>query len=136
MRRSVIRLGATARSARPNRALVRSVLPVAPQGVSPSRSLSTFRPLFAAHALPAATRQRSDKVWASADEAVADLKSGSMVLSAGFGLCGTAETLIAAIARRSDLRDLTAVSNNAGNSGDGGLGELEPQVGLHTASER
>lgn len=30
------------------------------------------------------------KVYKDADEAVRDLKSGSMVLSAGFGLCGTA----------------------------------------------
>jgi len=30
------------------------------------------------------------KVYKNADEAVADLKSGSIVLSAGFGLCGTA----------------------------------------------
>lgn len=30
------------------------------------------------------------KVYKDADEAVADLKSGSTILSAGFGLCGTA----------------------------------------------
>lgn len=30
------------------------------------------------------------KVFKDADEAVKDLKSGSLVLSAGFGLCGTA----------------------------------------------
>lgn len=34
-------------------------------------------------------RSRS-KVFQDADEAVADLKSGSTILSAGFGLCGTA----------------------------------------------
>jgi hypothetical protein len=32
----------------------------------------------------------ASKVFKSADEAVADIKSGSTVLSAGFGLCGTA----------------------------------------------
>lgn len=32
------------------------------------------------------------KVFKDADEAVADIKSGSMILSAGFGLCGTAGT--------------------------------------------
>ncbi|KAL8278120.1 hypothetical protein RQP46_009444 [Phenoliferia psychrophenolica] len=69
-------------------------------------------------------RLRSDKVWPSADDAVADLTSGSLVLSAGFGLCGTAETIIAAILRRTDLKDLTAVSNNAGNAGDAGLSPL------------
>jgi hypothetical protein len=50
------------------------------------------------------------KLYASADEAVADIKSGSIVLSSGFGLCGTAETLIAAMARRGvdSLHSLTA----------------------------
>jgi hypothetical protein len=45
-----------------------------------------------------------------------------VVLSAGFGLCGTAETIIGAIARRPDIKDLTGVSNNAGD-GVYGLGE-------------
>lgn len=39
----------------------------------------------------------------------------------GFGLCGTAETIITAMAKRKDLQDLTVVSNNAGNAGDDGL---------------
>ncbi|KAF7189385.1 Succinyl-CoA:3-ketoacid coenzyme A transferase 1, mitochondrial [Pseudocercospora fuligena] len=64
------------------------------------------------------------KLFNSADEAVADLKSGSTLLSAGFGLCGTAETIIAALARRKDLNDLTAVSNNAGTAIGGGLSPL------------
>lgn len=66
------------------------------------------------------------KVYDSVDEAVADIKSGSMILSAGFGLCGTAETIIAAIARRGpeDLHSLTAVSNNAGTAIGGGLSPL------------
>lgn len=32
----------------------------------------------------------ASKVYKSADEAVADIKSGSTILSAGFGLCGVA----------------------------------------------
>lgn len=66
------------------------------------------------------------KVYKNADEAVADLKSGSTILSAGFGLCGTAETIIAAIERRGveSLNNLTAVSNNAGAAGGGGLSPL------------
>jgi 3-oxoacid CoA-transferase len=32
----------------------------------------------------------ASKVFKNADEAVADLKSGATILSAGFGLCGTA----------------------------------------------
>jgi hypothetical protein len=38
---------------------------------------------------PPPTRGTS-KLFKNADEAVADLKSGSVILSAGFGLCGTA----------------------------------------------
>ncbi|KAE8216636.1 hypothetical protein CF327_g289 [Tilletia walkeri] len=63
------------------------------------------------------------KVVASADEAVKDIKSGSIVLSSGFGLCGTPDTLIGAIARNPSINNLTCVSNNAG-SGDKGLGKL------------
>jgi 3-oxoacid CoA-transferase len=71
-------------------------------------------------------KDSSSKVYASADEAVADLKSGSIVLSAGFGLCGTAETIIAAMKRRGvdSLNSLTAVSNNAGTAIGGGLSPL------------
>jgi hypothetical protein len=36
----------------------------------------------------------SSKLFKNADDAVADLKSGSVVLSAGFGLCGTAGALL------------------------------------------
>ncbi|KAK1240549.1 hypothetical protein MKX07_004577 [Trichoderma sp. CBMAI-0711] len=66
------------------------------------------------------------KVVASADEAVADIKSGSVLLSSGFGLCGIAETLIQALHRRGrdSLHSLTAVSNNAGLEGRGGLSHL------------
>lgn len=60
-------------------------------------------------------------MWKSADDAVADIQSGSVILSCGFGLCGVAETLIQAIARRGpeNLNNLTAVSNNAGAHGKG-----------------
>ncbi|THX25114.1 succinyl-CoA:3-ketoacid-coenzyme A transferas-like protein [Aureobasidium pullulans] len=73
---------------------------------------------------PTIDRSRS-KVYASADEAVADIKSGSTILSAGFGLCGTADTIIKAMAKRGveSLHSLKAVSNNAG-AGPYGLAEL------------
>ncbi|KDQ60681.1 hypothetical protein JAAARDRAFT_125080 [Jaapia argillacea MUCL 33604] len=63
------------------------------------------------------------KVWDSADEAVKDVKSGDIILSGGFGLCGTPDTLIQAVSRRPEITKLTGVSNNAG-SGDRGLGKL------------
>ncbi|KAF1349142.1 succinyl-CoA:3-ketoacid-coenzyme A transferase subunit B [Delphinella strobiligena] len=73
---------------------------------------------------PSQSRARS-KVFKDADEAVADIQSGSTLLSSGFGLCGVAETIIQAMARRGkgSLNNLTAVSNNAG-AGDGGLASL------------
>jgi 3-oxoacid CoA-transferase len=57
---------------------------------------------------------------------VADIESGSTILSSGFGLCGVADTLITAIARRGaeNIHSLTAVSNNAGAPGKGGLSTL------------
>ncbi|UKZ83769.1 hypothetical protein TrVFT333_011582 [Trichoderma virens FT-333] len=66
------------------------------------------------------------KLYESADAAVADVKSGSTILSSGFGLCGIAETLIQALHRRGSksLHSLTAVSNNAGLEGRGGLSSL------------
>ncbi|KAK7398262.1 hypothetical protein QQX98_012375 [Neonectria punicea] len=66
------------------------------------------------------------KLFRDADTAVADVKSGSTILSSGFGLCGVADTLIAALNRRGpeSLHSLTAVSNNAGQEGKGGLSVL------------
>jgi 3-oxoacid CoA-transferase len=74
---------------------------------------------------PAVDRSKS-KLWDSADEAVADIQSGSTILSAGFGLCGIAETLIQALQKRGpeSLHSLTAVSNNAGIEDVGGLAHL------------
>ncbi|CEL11431.1 Putative Succinyl-CoA:3-ketoacid-coenzyme A transferase [Aspergillus calidoustus] len=68
----------------------------------------------------------ASKLYKDADEAVADLKSGSTILSSGFGLCGVADTLISAIGRRGpdSIHSLTAVSNNAGAPGKGGLSTL------------
>ncbi|TVY32753.1 Succinyl-CoA:3-ketoacid coenzyme A transferase 1, mitochondrial [Lachnellula subtilissima] len=68
----------------------------------------------------------ASKVFRDADEAVADIQNGATILSAGFGLCGTAETIIAALSKRgkSGLHSLTAVSNNAGTTAGGGLTPL------------
>ncbi|KAF8316188.1 succinyl-CoA:3-ketoacid-coenzyme A transferase subunit B [Clavulina sp. PMI_390] len=90
-----------------------------------SRSFTSSRSTFVDVAPKAPTAERTNnKIWKSADEAVADLQSGKVVFSGGFGLCGTPDTLIHAIGRRKDtLKDLTAVSNNAG-VGERGLGLL------------
>jgi 3-oxoacid CoA-transferase subunit A len=60
-----------------------------------------------------------NKVYASAEDALAGvLRDGMTIMSGGFGLCGIPETLIAAL-RKSGVRDLTVVSNNAGVDGIG-----------------
>jgi 3-oxoadipate CoA-transferase, alpha subunit len=58
----------------------------------------------------------------SADAAVADIEDGSTVLVGGFGLAGMPFDLIDALIRQG-AKDLTIVSNNAGN-GDVGLAAL------------
>jgi 3-oxoacid CoA-transferase subunit A len=63
-----------------------------------------------------------NKVIASADEAVRDVKDGSMIMVGGFGLCGIPADLIEALVRKG-VKDLTTVSNNAGVD-DFGLGKL------------
>lgn len=63
------------------------------------------------------------KVFKTPDEALAGLcRDGITVMSGGFGLCGIAENLIAAL-RDSGAKDLTVISNNAGVDGFG-LGQL------------
>lgn len=46
-----------------------------------------------------------------------------MILCGGFGLCGVPDTLINELEKRTDITNLTAVSNNAGVDGKG-LGKL------------
>ncbi|GAA5931422.1 hypothetical protein JCM3775_005019 [Rhodotorula graminis] len=81
-----------------------------------TRSLSTTAARFD-------VKKSVSKIYGSADEAVKDVQGGSIVLSGGFGLCGTADTLIGALAKRPEVKDLTCVSNNAG-VGKFGLGAL------------
>jgi len=58
------------------------------------------------------------KIYKNATEALADLKSGMSLMSGGFGLCGIAENCIDALSQM-DIKDLTVISNNIGNSGRG-----------------
>ncbi|BEI86278.1 hypothetical protein CcaverHIS002_0605650 [Cutaneotrichosporon cavernicola] len=70
---------------------------------------------------------RSSKVYPSAAAAVEGVKTGDTVLAGGFGLCGVPNTLINALAKRTEVNNLTGVSNNAGALVDGetrGLGKL------------
>ena len=63
-----------------------------------------------------------NKVFANADEAIADITDGSTLMLGGFGLCGIPENCIAALVRKG-VKNLTCISNNAGVD-DFGLGLL------------
>lgn len=60
----------------------------------------------------------SSKVYKSAQEALKDIFSGASLMSGGFGLCGIPENSIDALTQM-DIKDLTVISNNIGNSGRG-----------------
>ncbi len=64
----------------------------------------------------------SEKIYPSAEAALAGVKDGMTLLVGGFGLCGIPENLIAAL-QKSGAKNLTCVSNNAGVD-DFGLGLL------------
>lgn len=70
----------------------------------------------------ASSTSASNKVVASAAEAVKDIADDSKLLVGGFGLCGIPENLIMALRDRG-AKNLTVVSNNAGVD-DFGLGVL------------
>ncbi len=59
-----------------------------------------------------------DKVKPSVADALADLRDGARIMVGGFGLCGNPEALIAGVVARG-VKDLTLISNNAGNLGKG-----------------
>jgi 3-oxoacid CoA-transferase subunit A len=61
---------------------------------------------------------KNPKVYQDAKSALFDLKSGMSLMSGGFGLCGIAENCIDALTLM-DVKDLTVISNNIGNSGRG-----------------
>ena len=65
-----------------------------------------------------ADSSRSAKCCVSPQEALADLSDGASIMVGGFGLCGNAEALIAAVVARG-VGNLTLISNNAGNLGKG-----------------
>jgi len=62
------------------------------------------------------------KIYASLDSAVADIRDGARIMFGGFGGAGFPNNLILALAQKG-TKDLTAVSNNCGTR-DGELGLL------------
>jgi len=63
-----------------------------------------------------------NKVFESAQAAIADVQDGASIMSSGFGLCGNPENLIAALLARG-TKNLTVISNNCGTT-ERGLGVL------------
>lgn len=59
-----------------------------------------------------------NKVFRTADEAVADIPEGATVMIGGFGLCGNPENLISALVRKG-VKGLHTISNNLGIDGYG-----------------
>lgn len=75
-----------------------------------------------------------NKVYAGADQAIADITDGATIMLGGFGLCGIPENLIAALVR-SGRRGLHTISNNMGVDGFGmGLMLAADQIASHIGS--
>ncbi|RST61359.1 CoA transferase subunit A [Siminovitchia terrae] len=62
------------------------------------------------------------RIFATFQDAVADIRDGSTLMVGGFGLCGIPENLIMALVDRG-VKDLTVISNNCGVD-EWGLGLL------------
>jgi 3-oxoacid CoA-transferase subunit A len=62
--------------------------------------------------------KNNPKVFSDALSALYDFQSGMTLMSGGFGLCGIAENCIDALTEM-NVKDLTVISNNIGNSGRG-----------------
>jgi 3-oxoacid CoA-transferase subunit A len=80
------------------------------------------------------------KIYASADDAVADIRDSMTVMIGGFGLCGIPENLIAALVRNG-ARNLTTISNNMGvdNFGNSLLlenGQITKHIGSYVGENR
>jgi 3-oxoacid CoA-transferase subunit A len=66
-----------------------------------------------------------NKLTKNADDAIADIKDGQVLMFGGFGLCGIPENCIAALVKKS-IKNLTCISNNAGVD-DFGIGLMLQQ---------
>src|SRR4030095_9470406 len=66
-----------------------------------------------------------NKVVASAEEAIRDIKDGAILMLGGFGLCGIPENCITALVNKK-VKGLTCISNNAGVD-DFGIGLMLQQ---------
>src|SRR5664279_95649 len=70
-----------------------------------------------------------NKVFPNADEAIAGIANGSIIMLGGFGLCGIPENCITALIKKG-VTGLTCISNNAGVD-DFGIGLLLQKKQIH-----
>lgn len=89
----------------------------------PVPAIKVFRPIWRWNFSASTSRSAINKLCKSAEEAVKDVKGNSTLLVGGFGFSGVPNTLINAVHARSEVKNLTVVSNNAGMPG-AGLGQL------------
>src|SRR5665647_2406052 len=68
------------------------------------------------------------KIFTNAEEALADIVDGNIIMLGGFGLCGIPENCINALVKKK-VKNLTCISNNAGVD-DFGIGLLLQQKQL------
>lgn len=66
-----------------------------------------------------------NKIYENADQAIADIQDGSIIMLGGFGLCGIPENSITALVKKRVMH-LTCISNNAGVD-DFGIGLMLKQ---------
>jgi 3-oxoacid CoA-transferase subunit A len=81
-----------------------------------------------------------NKLFTTADEAIAGIPDGATVMVGGFGLCGVPENLIAALIRKGS-KGLHTISNNMGVDGFGlGLmleaGMIESHIGSYVGENK
>ena len=81
-----------------------------------------------------------NKIVANSDEAIRDVFDGATIMIGGFGLCGTPENLIRALARKG-TKNLRTISNNVGVDGVGnGLllaaGQIAHHIGTYVGENR
>jgi len=81
-----------------------------------------------------------NKLFTTADEAIAGIPDGATVMVGGFGLCGVPENLIAALIRKG-AKGLHTISNNMGVDGFGlGLmleaGMIESHIGSYVGENK
>src|SRR4026209_1731351 len=84
--------------------------------------MACSRPAFQGRVSYLIEYRAMNKVLSGADEAVARIPDGAVIMMGGFGLCGIPGNLIAALRARG-TKDLTVISNSAGVD-DFGIGVL------------